>query len=124
MKKGAEFLGDLHLGEGPPVEFVIKNLKIDEDLYRDEGSLKDVLQRNKNNIQKTKNRIEMLKLKQQANQFEYLSDLRPYNGELKPFLQMAPPETLFIARKIVDDIVEDTINALLDRESKINNVEA
>jgi hypothetical protein len=37
---------------------------------------------------------------------------------------MADPETLFIARKIVDDIVEDTTNALLDREIKFNDIEA
>jgi hypothetical protein len=45
MKKGPEFLTEVSLGNAPPIEFVIKNLKIDEDLYRTPSSIEDVVQR-------------------------------------------------------------------------------
>lgn len=34
MKKGVDFVAEMHLGDAPPQEFVVKNLKYDIDDYR------------------------------------------------------------------------------------------
>ena len=45
MKKGIDFLADIHLGNAPPKDFILRNLKINEDEYRNEITTEEVVDR-------------------------------------------------------------------------------
>lgn len=50
--------------------------------------------------------IEDMKKDLETNEFRYLGDINYYNGELKPLIDRMNPEHVFIARRIIDELVE------------------
>lgn len=106
MKKGYEHLSQIEMGEGPPKKYVMQNLNVDVEEYRKPIDNAQIVERAKNQLENGDEMIEDMKKDLETNEFRYLGDINYYNGELKPLIDRMNPEHVFIARRIIDELVE------------------
>ena len=118
MKKGIDFLTEIELGNAPPMEYIKKNVKIDDDKldqYRNNIGVKDIAKKGREFMNDAEDRISKLRMSLKQGQIIE----RPYNNELKPFLNSCKPESLFIVRKIVDLLVDMALRQIREQENKL-----
>lgn len=45
MKKGVDFMAEIELGSAPPISYIKKNIVFDENEYRKDETLADILKK-------------------------------------------------------------------------------
>ncbi|KAL4510670.1 hypothetical protein ABPG72_004824 [Tetrahymena utriculariae] len=119
QKRGNDFLASIQEGQGPPMEFILKNLQnVDEDQYRSESTIDDIVSRAKKFSKIGKSRIEFLK-NDHKEFYGYDPYDKPYQGELKPLIQRMNPENVYISRMIIDLLIELTIRKHLENQTEL-----
>ncbi|CAK60339.1 unnamed protein product (macronuclear) [Paramecium tetraurelia] len=119
QKKGLDFLTQIELGNAPPLDILKKNIIMDEeklDEYRLNYNLNNIAKKNKRFLQDGVKRIEQIR----EEQYNIEVQDRPYNGEIKQYLNTRNAESLFICRKIVDYIVDNSLRKILERENRMH----
>ncbi|EGR34441.1 hypothetical protein IMG5_011370 [Ichthyophthirius multifiliis] len=117
QKNGVEFMSNIEQGYAPPIEYILQNMQnINEDEYRKDFDIEEITEKAKQIALKGNKKIESLK--QQLNEFSILDPYtKPYKGELKPIIQKMNPENVYIARLIVDWLIEQAIRQYLEKQN-------
>jgi len=101
-RRGVDFLSELELGNAPPIEYVIKNLNIDEKNInkREPFSIKDIVESTKQNLTTNEDRLRRLK----EDHLESASLLRTLDYKPEPiYLSENTQEVMdYILDKIID----------------------
>lgn len=127
MDRGVDFLAELELGQGPPKEYLEKNLASSQlDTSNLEKPVNEVVDYVKEGLEAINQRIQALREQKDRTQL-YLSRLeKPYQGEadirkLRPDLS---PELYIAFKDLVHEIVDNFWKVIqqskLDREKVVN----
>ena len=127
MDRGVDFLAELELGQGPPKEYLEKNLASSQlDISNLEKPVNEVVDYVKEGLEAINQRIQALREQKDRTQL-YLSRLeKPYQGEadirkLRPDLS---PELYIAFKDLVHEIVDNFWKVIqqseLDREKVVN----
>lgn len=114
-----EFLASVEQGNAPPMEFILKNLnEDDQDKYRSEATIEEIVSRAKKFSKIGQSRIEFMKAEHKEF-FGYDPYDKPYRGELKPFIQRLNPENVYISRLIIDWLLELVIRKHFENQNEL-----
>jgi hypothetical protein len=100
-RRGVDFLSELELGNAPPLEYVVKNLNIDEKQInrREPFSIRDVVQTTKDNLAINEERLKRLREDKEK------SDAILKKIEYKPEPMFIPDQTQEVLDYIFDIII-------------------
>lgn len=122
-KKGLEFLTDIELGNAPPVETVKRNVRLDQERleeYRTHSEVPQIISRTRRYVRDAESRISSMKF---SLRYEEIANA-PYRGELKPWLARQNPESLFVARLLVEDMINGALRVVLEDENRLEQLRA
>ncbi|KRW98997.1 hypothetical protein PPERSA_11598 [Pseudocohnilembus persalinus] len=113
-KKGDQFLEEMALGNAPPQEFIEKNLQYNDEDYREFRTVEQIVERTKQQIETAQDKIYELRKDLDENQYRYLDEINYYKGELKPLIERMNPESVFIAKFIIDICIDNVLKKEID----------